>query len=306
MEMQQILIFAVSLSALLLGARLLTDSARHMAKAAGVSEFVIGATIVAFGTSLPELASSIFAMLSGHPGLVVGNVIGSNVANIGLALGLASLLFPVYVSRQITDTDVPLLLASAIAVLVAFIDLQVTMVEGIALILMYLAFINHEIGQQQNSNETARKKHEKLDFWQFAPFFWGMALLYAGARYLVSSALAISQDLAVSETLISFFLVAVGTSLPELATSVIAAKSGRYEIAMGNILGSNAFNSLIILGASSLIAPVTAESAFIFSTLPAMILLSFLLGFMCLNNTITRLEGILLFLIYGILAFNLI
>ena len=305
--MQQFLIFVISLSALLLGARLLTDSARHMAKAAGVSEFVIGATIVAFGTSLPELASSIFAMLSGHPGLVVGNVIGSNAANIGLALGLASLLFPVYVSRQITDTDVPLLLASAIAVLVAFIDLQVTMVEGIALILMYLAFINHEIGQQQNSNETAKKKHKKLDFWQFAPFFLGMALLYAGARYLVSSALAISQDLAaISETLISFFLVAVGTSLPEMATSVIAAKSGRYEIAMGNILGSNTFNSLIILGASSLFAPVTAESAFIFSTLPAMILLSFLLGFMCLNNTITRLEGILLFLIYIILAINLI
>ena len=154
--MLQFLIFVFSLLALLLGAKLLTNRARHIAKVAGVSEFVIGATVVAFGTSMPELASSIFAILSGHPGLVVGNVIGSNVANIGLALGLASMLFPIYVSRQITDIDIPLLLASAIATLVVFIDLQVTWVEGIALILMYLAFINHELGQHRNSERTER------------------------------------------------------------------------------------------------------------------------------------------------------
>lgn len=301
--MLQFLIFVFSLSALLLGAKLLTNSARHIAKVAGVSEFVIGATVVAFGTSMPELASSIFAMLSGHPGLVVGNVIGSNVANIGLALGLASLLFPIYVSRRITDTDIPLLLASAIATLVVFIDLQVTWVEGIALILMYLAFINHELGQHRNSERTAR---EKLDLKQVAGFFLGMALLYLGAKSLVSSALAISQDMNISESLIAFFLVALGTSLPEIATSVMAARSGRYEIAMGNVLGSNSFNSLIILGTSSLFATVTVESDFLFSTLPAMILLSFLLGFMSLNNTITRLEGILLFLIYCLLAINII
>ena len=302
-EMLQFLIFVFSLSALLLGAKLLTNSARHIARVAGVSEFVIGATVVAFGTSMPELASSIFAILSGHPVLVVGNVIGSNVANIGLALGLASLLFPIYVSRQITDTDIPLLLASAIATLVVFIDLQVTWVEGIALILMYLAFINHELGQHRNSERTAR---EKLDLKQVAGFFLGMALLYFGAKYLVSSALAISQDMNISESLIAFFLVALGTSLPEIATSVMAARSGRYEIALGNVLGSNSFNSLIILGTSSLFATVTVESDFLFSTLPAMILLSFLLGFMSLNNTITRLEGILLFLIYCLLAINII
>lgn len=302
-EMLQFLIFVFSLSALLLGAKLLTNSARHIAKVAGVSEFVIGATVVAFGTSMPELALSIFAMLSGHPGLVVGNIIGSNVANIGLALGLASLLFPIYVSRQITDTDIPLLLASAIATLVVFIDLQVTWVEGIALILMYLAFINHELGQHRNSERTAR---EKLDRKQVAGFFLGMVLLYLGAKYLVSSALAISQDMNISESLIAFFLVALGTSLPEIATSLMAARSGRYEIAMGNVLGSNSFNSLIILGTSSLFATVTVESDFLFSTLPAMILLSFLLGFMSLNNTITRLEGILLFLIYCLLAINII
>ncbi len=301
--MLRYLIFLTSLSALLLGARLLTNSARHMAKAAGISEFVIGATVVAFGTSLPELASSLFAMHSTHSGLVVGNVIGSNIANIGLALGLTSLLYPIYVSRQISDTDVPLLLASATATLVAFIDLQVTWPEGAALIVMYLAFIKHEIDSHRRSQAASR---EKINGRQIAAFFAGMMLLYFGAKYLISSTLAISLDLDLNESLVAFFLLAIGTSLPELATSIIAARSGRPEMVMGNVLGSNAFNSLIVLGSCSLIAPVAADSSFLITTIPAMILLSFLLGFMALNNTITRLEGILLFLIYLVLSINLI
>ncbi len=124
--MLEYLIFLISLVGLYIGARLLTESARHMARAAGVSEFVIGSTVVAFGTSLPELASSISAMLSGHPGIVVGNVLGSNLANIGLALGLAAMLYPIYVRRQVTDTDIPVLLASAALNFVVFLDLQVT------------------------------------------------------------------------------------------------------------------------------------------------------------------------------------
>lgn len=302
-QMLQYLIFFSSLSALLLGARLLTNSARHMAKAAGISEFVIGATVVAFGTSLPELAASLFAMHSTHTGLVVGNVIGSNIANIGLALGLSSLLYPIYVSRQISDIDVPLLLASATATLVVFIDLNVTWMEGLALIAMYLAFLHHEIKSHQ---ESKREAGEKYDPKQFAAFFAGLAMLYIGARYLISSALSISLQLEIDESLVAFFLMAVGTSLPEIATSVLAAKRGRTEIALGNVLGSNAFNSLIILGASSFIAPVAADSSFLFATIPTMVLLSFLFGFMALNNTVTRLEGILLFLIYCMLAINII
>jgi len=301
--MLEYLIFVLSLSSLLLGASLLTNSARHIAKIAGISEFVIGATVVAFGTSLPELASSIQAMLSGHPGIVVGNVLGSNVANIGLALGLTSVLFPVYVSRQITDIDIPFLLASAVATYVVFIDLKVSWIEGLILISMYMAFIFHEISQNHSQDRAIK---EKLDHKQLIAFFLGAALLHIGARYLISSALIISENLRIGESLIAFFLVAIGTSLPEIAATLMSAKSGRAEIAMGNVLGSNTFNSLVVLGSSTFFGAVSDKAAFVAAALPAMILLSILLGFMSLNNRITRLEGCLLLLIYCALAVNLI
>ena len=301
--MIEFLIFVLSLPVLYYGAKLLTDGARGIAKAAGISEFVIGATVVAFGTSLPELASSAFAMISGHPGIVVGNVIGSNLANIGLALGFAGMLYPIYVSRQITDIDIPFLLASAAANLVVFVDLSVSWVEGLILLLMYLAFLNHEISMREDSSAKAEGTlHPK----HLVSIVVGALLLYFGARYLVSSALAISEALSISESVVAFLLVAIGTSLPEITTSVVAARAGKGEIAIGNVMGSNAFNSLIILGSSSFLGVVTVGSSFLYSTLPSMILVSVLLGFMSLNNRITRLEGSLLFLIYCALVINLL
>jgi cation:H+ antiporter len=300
--MIQFLIFLASLLALYYGARLSTDSARHLARSAGISEFVIGATVVAFGTSLPELASSAFAMLSGHPAIVAGNVIGSNLANIGLALGLAGMLYPIYVSRQITDIDIPFLLAAATVNVVVFINLEVIWVEGLILVVMYLAFMYWELAQHLNSRE---KGDEDFKIKNLLGLLAGFILLFLGARYLISSVLAIAEMLAIDEALVAFLLVALGTSLPEIATSIVAAKGGKGEIAVGNILGSNAFNSLIILGSSSFLGTVSAGSSFLYPTLSAMILISLLLGFMSLNNRITRLEGVLLFLIYSALVLNL-
>jgi cation:H+ antiporter len=301
--MIEFLIFLLSLPALYFGARFLTDGARELARVAGISEFVIGATVVAFGTSLPELASSSMAMLSGHPEIVVGNVIGSNLANIGIALGFAGMLYPIYVSRQITDTDIPLLLASATANIVVFIDLSVTWIEGLILVTMYLAFLNHEISQHKNANAVAEGKlHPK----HLIGIVAGAVLLYLGARYLISSALVISETLNISESVVAFLLVALGTTLPEIAISVVAAKGGKGEIAVGNVLGSNAFNSLIILGSSSFLGVIAVDSSFLYSTLPSMIAVSILLGFISLNNRITRLEGALLFLIYCALVINVL
>lgn len=301
--MIEFLIFLLSLPALYYGARLLTDGARELARVAGISEFVIGATVVAFGTSLPELASSALAMLSGHPEIVVGNVIGSNLANIGIALGLAGMLYPIYVSRQITDIDIPFLLASATVNLVVFVDLSVTWIEGLILVIMYLAFLNHEISQRKNANAKAEGDlHPKA----LISIIVGAVLLYLGARYLISSVLDISEVLNISEAVVAFLLVALGTSLPEITTSVVAAREGKGEIAVGNVLGSNAFNSLIILGSSSFLGVIAVDSSFLYSTLPAMIAVSILLGFMSLNNRITRLEGTLLFLIYCALVINLL
>jgi cation:H+ antiporter len=301
--MIEFLIFLLSLPTLYFGARFLTDGARELARAAGISEFVIGATVVAFGTSLPELASSALAMLSGHPEIVVGNVIGSNLANIGIALGFAGMLYPIYVSRQITDIDIPFLLASATANLVVFVDLSVSWIEGLILVIMYMAFLNHEISQYKNANARAEGNlHPKA----LISIVVGAVLLYLGARYLITSVLTISEVLNISEAVVAFLLVALGTSLPEITTSVVAAREGKGEIAVGNVLGSNAFNSLIILGISSFLGVIAVDSSFLYSTLPAMIAVSILLGFMSLNNRITRLEGTLLFLIYCALVINLL
>ncbi len=303
--MIEFLIFLLSFPALYIGARLLTDGARDLARVAGISEFVIGATVVAFGTSLPELASSAIAMLSGHPEIVVGNVIGSNLANIGIALGLAGMLYPIYVSRQITDIDIPFLLASATVNLVVFVNLSVSWVEGLILVAMYLAFLSHEISQHKNANAKGEPVVNPRPT-HLIKIAVGAVLLYIGARYLISSVLAISEVLNISESVMAFLLVALGTSLPEIATSIVAAKEGRGEIAVGNVLGSNIFNSLIILGSSAFLGVVAVDSSFLYSTLPSMILISILLGFMSLNNRITRLEGTLLFLIYCALVINLL
>jgi cation:H+ antiporter len=301
----EFLIFVVSLVALYYGAKFMTDGATHVAKVLGISEFVIGATVVAFGTSLPELASSIIAMVTdgGYPGIVVGNVIGSNIANIGLALGFAGMVYFIYIDREIIETDIPFLIASALALLVVFIDLRVTRLEGVILILMYLAFIHHEITQHA---KNGTKGSESLDPRTLLLFTGGMILLYFGAKYLISSILDISVIFGISEAVIAFILVAFGTSVPEVMTSVVAAKEGRGDIAMGNVVGSNTFNSLIVLGGSALIGPIYVEASFLYAALPSMILISLLLGFMVLDSRISRFEGALLFMIYCIIILNIL
>lgn len=295
--------FTLSLLALYYGAKLLTMGAKHIAEYAGISEFVIGATIVALGTSLPELGSSVFAMFSGHPGIVVGNVIGSNIANIGLALGFAGMLYSIYLDRVITDIDIPFLIASTVANLAVFMNLRVTWFEGTILLVMYLAFVYHETKAHL---ESGYKGSERFDFKYLLAFAAGLILLYLGAKYLISSVLIISIGLNINEAVVAFFLVSLGTSLPEIATSIVAIKEGRGDIAIGNVLGSNTANSLVVLGCSSLVGDVTIDGNFLYSTLPVMILLSLLLGFMALNNRISRLEGTLLFLIYCLIAINLL
>jgi cation:H+ antiporter len=216
--MIEFLIFMLSLPVLYLAT--LTDGTRAAKRRN--SEFVI--TVVAFGTSLPGcILSPVLSRPSGE-----GNVIGSNLANIGLALGFAGMLYPIYVSRQITDIDIPFLLASAAANLVVFVDLSVSWVEGLILVLMYLAFLNHEISAHRNSSAKAEGTlHPK----HLLSILVGAVLLYFGASYLISSALTISEALNISESVVAFLLVALGTSLPEIATSVVAAREGKGEIA---------------------------------------------------------------------------
>ncbi|KQC16182.1 MAG: hypothetical protein APR56_09305 [Methanosaeta sp. SDB] len=293
----EFLIFAVSLVALYYGAKSITESAVHFAKVLGVSEFVIGATVVAFGTALPEFSTSLVAMLvdGGRPEIAAGNVLGSILANTGLALGAAAMFYGIYIDRKILETDLSFLLASMLAVFVVFIDFKITWIEGIFLIAIYLSFIRHEISEHRKSES---KGSEKFRPRYLALFLVGIVMLSVGANYMIEAIRTISATLGLSEAVVAVILLGVGTSLPEISTAIVAAKNGRGDIAMGDVLGANTFNALIILGATSLVQDVAVNEAFISTTLPVVVLISLLLGFMVLGNKITRFEGSMLVAIY--------
>ncbi len=293
----EFLTFAVSLVALYWGAKSITDSAVHFAKVLGVSEFVIGATVVAFGTALPEFSTSLVAMLvdGGRPEIAAGNVVGSILANTGLALGVAAMFYGIYIDRKILETDLSFLLASMLAVYVVFLDFKITWIEGIFLIAIYLSFIRHEIGEHRKSES---KGSEKFRPRYLGIFLAGVVMLSVGANYMIEAIRTISATLGLSEAVVAVILLAVGTSLPEISTAIVAAKNGRGDIAMGDVLGANAFNALIILGASSLVQDVAVNEAFVSVTIPVVVLISFLVGFMVLGNRITRFEGSMLVAIY--------
>ena len=259
--------------------------------------------MIAFGTSLPELSASISAMLTdgGYPEVAVGNVLGSNLANMGLALGAASMLYSIYIDRNVLDTDLSFLLAPILAVFVVLLDLRVTRVEGLFLIFMYFSFIYHEISQHRKNDvkgsETLKPRYPMI-------FLTGLVLLYLGAKYLIASILDVAVTLGIDAAVVSFILVALGTSLPEVSTAIVAAKNGRGDIAIGTVIGSNAFNALIVLGAISFVGDVVVSEAFIYAALPAVVLISVLLGFVVLGNKITRFEGSLLMVIYFLAILN--
>lgn len=295
--MLEFLTFAVSLVALYYGAKAITESAVHFAKVLGISEFVIGATVVAFGTALPEFSTSLVAMAAdgGSPEIAAGNVLGSILANTGLALGAAAAFYGIYIDRKILETDLSFLLASMLAVYIVFLDYRITWMEGLLLIAIYLAFLRHEIYEHRKGEA---KGSEKFNPRQLGLFFAGILLLATGANYMIEAIRSISSTLGIPEGVVAVLLLAIGTSLPEISTAIVAAKNGRGDIAMGDIMGANAFNALIILGASSLVGDVAASEAFVSVTLPVVVLISLLLGFMVLGNRITRFEGSMLLAIY--------
>jgi len=246
-------------AALIVGGDLVVRGAVAVARRLAIPPMVIGLTLVGFGTSAPELAPSLQAALDGAPGIAVGNVVGSNIANILLILGIAALLRPVAVDREAFRRDGVVLLAStALCFLLAATGTiarwhGAILLAGLALFL-WRAFRGTGTGAALDPDPAPGAHLSPLG--AFALFAAGLALLLAGARGLVSGAVEIAAALGVSEAVIGVTVVAVGTSLPELVTSVIAARRGESDVAFGNVVGSNIFNILGILGATALIAPL--------------------------------------------------
>ena len=273
-----ILLLSAGLVALVVGAELLVRGASRLAAIVGLSPLVVGLTVVAFGTSAPEFAVSISSAVSGQADLAVGNVVGSNIFNVLFILGLSALITPLVVDQKLVRFDVPLMIVASLLVLAVAWDGSIGRIEGCLMFGGLVAFTMHSIvaGRRESTREltsdcqskatpsaTEPVEHDTAGVQagvaqllrQAALIAAGLALLVAGASWLVDGASELARRMGVSELVIGLTIVAGGTSLPEVATSVMAALRGERDIAVGNVVGSNLFNILGVLGATALLAP---------------------------------------------------
>ena len=292
--------------ALIAGAEGLVRGASRIATAAGISPLVIGLTVVALGTSAPELAVSIQAAASGRPELAFGNVVGSNILNVLLILGVSAVIIPLVVARQLVRLDVPLMIGASAALLLFSLDGRITRFEGLLLVAAlagYLAFLVLQTRREQAAaGPDAPPAPLGARGWTLNLAFaiGGLALLVVGARFLVDGASSLARAAGLSELVVGLTVVAVGTSLPEIATSIIAAARGERDIAVGNVVGSNIFNILGVLGLASAVAPagMTVSRAALGFDLPVMIAVAVAtLPIFFTGSMIARWEG-WLFLVY--------
>ncbi len=295
---------------LIKGADFLVDGASVVAKRLGVSALVIGLTVVAFGTSAPELIVNIFASVRGNTDIAIGNILGSNIANILLILGISAIIYPLAVKRQTVWKEIPLaLLAVAlVGVLVsdAFIDKGIfsglSRIDGLVLLSFFLIFLYYTVGVSRADVAENNQISVRLYSLPRACLMVSVGLLglTLGGKWIVDSAVVLAKGLGVSEALIGLTIVAVGTSLPELATSAVAAYKKNADIAVGNIVGSNIFNVFFVLGVSAAIHPLPFSSLLMRDVFMAIVatLLLFIFMFIGKRHILERWQGIGFILVY--------
>ena len=310
--MPEALTLVAGLVLLVAGAELLVRGASRLAIAAGVSPLVIGLTVVAYGTSAPEMAVSLLATVHGQPDVAVGNVVGSNIFNVLVILGLSALIAPLAVSAQLVRLDVPVMVAVSLLLLPIARDGEVGPVEGGLMLLGIVAYTAYIVRHGRKEADLVRGPERPgrggivLDIGRVLV---GLTLLVLGSRLLVDAAVSIARDLGVSELVIGLTLVAAGTSLPELATSVLATIRGERDIAVGNIVGSNIFNIIAILGVCALAreGAVTISPAVLRFDIPVMIGVALLcLPIFFAHRRISRVAGALFLGYYACYATYLI
>jgi cation:H+ antiporter len=253
----QILLLLAGLALIVFGADILVDGASAIARKSGVSEFVIGLTIVGFGTSCPELVVSLTGAIQGNADISVGNVIGSNIFNTLLILGMTAVIAPVAVTRSNSRRDIPIaLLVTFLFVAFALTGDSITRVEGAVFLAVFVAYMIYCFKSDRPAEEEAPQKERSI-WLAILLVLGGLAGLVFGGNLFVNNATAIARALGVSDKFIAITLLAGGTSLPELATCIVAAAKKKDQLALGNVLGSNVFNILLILGTSAVVTPLS-------------------------------------------------
>lgn len=306
------LLLILGIVVLLLGGECLVRSAVGLNMKFKLSPLLIGTTVVSFGTSAPELIVSINAVLDGNSQIAVGNVIGSNVANIGLVLGITVLFRIVLISRSKYLWSWSLMLFASLIFLIFSLDFEISQIEGILLIIGLIVFIFLSIRREYKSDKhdyiegVNHKKISSLSI--FVYFILGGLGLWYGSELLVDNAIVIAQNIGVSDFIIAISVVALGTSLPELVTSIIAMSKGENSISIGNLIGSNIFNIFAVLGVSSMLNPLMIDGFLIQIDIPIMIGFAVMVGlFMFLGKRMGPIEGIALLSAYiAYIAFGLL
>lgn len=305
------LLFVIGFLFLLKGASFLVDGASSLAKKMRVPELIVGLTIVAFGTSMPELTVNFFASLAHNSDIALGNILGSNISNTFLILGLSAIIFPLTVKKSTTWKEIPLSLLAAVLVGLMGNDLLfgdrgfigLSRIDGLVLITFFIIFLYYIFELAKNHQEEINEENKIKEFSVGKSIFLiilGLAGLIFGGRWIVNGAVQIATLLNVSQSLISLTIIALGTSLPELATSAVAAYKKRPDIAVGNIVGSNIFNIFWILGLSATISPLpfkTTTNIDVLITILASLLL-FASLFIGKKRVVQRWQGVFFVLIY--------
>ena len=301
------LLLSVSLVLLIVGAEGLVRGSASLALRLGLTPLVVGLTVVAFGTSSPELVVSIKAALAGQGDIAVGNVVGSNIFNIGVILGLTALICPIAIQLQMIKLDVPIMIGAAILLPILLMDQNLGRVEGGLLTVGVIAYTAFNVWlARKNSSKAVEQEFDegvpgKSKHWFLDVIFVivGLGILVWGSQMLVENAVILARALGMSEAVIGLTIIAAGTSMPELATSVIAALRKQPDIAVGNIVGSNIFNVLGILGIASLVTPIQVGGIQMLDYAVMIGISILLLPFLWSGLKLRRIEGGVLLLIYA-------
>lgn len=302
------LMLIVGLVLLVIGADLLVKGAARLASNFGVPALVIGLTVVAFGTSAPELAVSVKAAYSGQAELAIANVVGSNIFNILFILGLAALISPLIISHQLIRQDVPIMVGVSLVAVLMCLDGNINKIEATILTLgligytWFLFYQGKQQGVDVSDGEVEEMLKANVPMWQnILLVIVGLVLLVMGARWLVQSAIELATMWGVNEAVIGLTIVAAGTSLPEVVTSIVATLRGQRDIAVGNVVGSNIFNILCVLGLSGLVSPtpLLAGEQLAGFDMPVMLAVAALcVPLFFIGSVLSRIEGALFLALY--------
>ncbi len=293
---------------------MLTKSSVDISLKLSIPKIIIGMTVVSFATSAPELIVSLNATLDGLPNFAIGNVLGSNIANIGLVLGIITIIYPITLKKRFYNTDFPLLMISTgLFYYIIYTGNQISRFEGFTLVIAIVSILLYLfLYQRNNSNEFSEDLNNKdvSIYKSFLYIIFSGSLLWLGSETLIKSAVSVANKFEISERIISITMVAIGTSIPELAASIVASLNRQNDLSIGNLIGSNIFNLLVVIGITSSIMPINGiEESTIFNDMLWVILFSAIilpLAYIGKRNILTRKKGIILLVLYLIFIIPLL